>query len=108
MLRHAHRADGLTASIYVLLPVLAQAFGLGYAQVGVIRAAHSAAMWVLELPSGIISERFGQRHLLAFGLLASGVGYLSVSAAAGFTRCSSACASPAAGLRSSTRSAHRW
>ena len=73
--------DGLTASIYVLLPVLAQAFGLGYAQVGVIRAVHGAAMWVLELPSGIISERFGQRNLLAFGLLASGVGYLSVSAA---------------------------
>ena len=53
--------DGLTASIYVLLPVLAQTFGLGYAQVGMIRAAHGAAAWVFELPSGILSERFGQR-----------------------------------------------
>ena len=44
-------------------------FGLGYAQVGVIRAVHGAAMWMLELPSGIISERFGERSLLAFGLL---------------------------------------
>ena len=76
--------DGLTASVYVLLPVLAQTFGLGYAQVGLIRAVHGAAMGVLELPSGMASERFGQRSLLAFGLLASGVGYLSLSAAGGF------------------------
>ena len=76
--------DGLTTSINVLLPVLAQTFGLGYAQVGMIRAAHSAAMWVLELPSGMLSERFGQRSLLAFGLLCGGTGYLTVSMAGGF------------------------
>ena len=75
--------DGLTASIYVLLPVLAQTFGLGYAQVGMIRAAHGAATWVFELPSGILSERFGQRNLLVFGLLCGGAGYLAVSMAGG-------------------------
>ena len=77
--------DGLTASIYVLLPVLAQTFGLGYAQVGMIRAVHGGAMWVLELPSGMLSERFGQRGLLAFGLLCGGAGYLAFSMAGGFT-----------------------
>ena len=76
--------DGLTASIYVLLPVLAQTFGLGYAQVGMIRAAHSGATWVLELPSSMLSERFGQRSLLAFGLFCGGAGYLAVSIAGGF------------------------
>ena len=77
--------DGLTASIYILLPILAQAFGLSFAQVGMVRAAHSGAMGLLELPSGMLSERFGQRRLLAFGLLCAGTGYLTVSMANGFT-----------------------
>ena len=76
--------DGLTASIYVLLPILAQAFGLGFAQVGMVRAVHSGAMGLLELPSGMLSERFGQRRLLAFGLISAGAGYLAVSMAGGF------------------------
>ena len=76
--------DGLTASIYILLPILAQAFGLSFAQVGLVRAAHSGAMGLLELPSGVLSERFGQRRLLAFGLLCAGTGYLTVSMAGGF------------------------
>ena len=76
--------DGLTASIYILLPILAQAFGLSFAQVGLVRAAHSGAMGLFELPSGVLSERFGQRRLLAFGLLCAGGGYLTVSMAGGF------------------------
>ena len=76
--------DGLTASIYILLPILAQAFGLSFAQVGLVRAAHSGAMGLLELPSGMLSERFGQRRLLVFGLLCAGAGYLTVSMAGGF------------------------
>ena len=76
--------DGLTASIYILLPILAQAFGLSFAQVGLVRAAHSGAMGLLELPSGMLSERFGQRPLLVFGLLCAGTGYLTVSMAGGF------------------------
>ena len=77
--------DGLTSSIYILLPILAQAFGLGFAQVGMVRAAHGAAMGLLELPSGVLSERFGQRNLLAFGLLCAGTGYITVSMVEGFT-----------------------
>ena len=77
--------DGLTSSTYILLPILAQAFGLSFAQVGMVRAAHSTAMGLLELPSGVLSERFGQRNLLAFGLLCAGSGYIAVSMAGGFT-----------------------
>ena len=77
--------DGLTTTVNVLLPILAQAFGLSYAQVGVVKAANVAAMALLEIPSGLLSERFGARILLAFGLLIVGVGYLWLSLAAGFT-----------------------
>ena len=43
--------DGLTSTVYVLLPISAQRLGLSYAQVGTIRAAYSGMMWVLEMPA---------------------------------------------------------
>ena len=67
--------DGLTSTIYVLLPILAQSLGLTYAQVGTVRAVYSGMMWVLEIPAGILSERFGEQRLLVFGLIAAGLGY---------------------------------
>lgn len=76
--------DGLSASVYVLLPVLAQAFGLSYSQIGVIRAANNTAMSLFEIPSGMLSERLGERTLLVFGLICAGTGYLSLAAAPGF------------------------
>jgi MFS transporter, FSR family, fosmidomycin resistance protein len=77
--------DGLSASIYIILPVLAQAFGFGYGQVGLVRATHSACMWLLEIPSAMLSERLGERPLLVFGLLCAGAGYLCVAAANGLS-----------------------
>lgn len=71
--------DGLVALQYVLLPLLAQAFGLSYAQVGLLRALSNSAMSLLELPSGILAERFGERRLLILGLVMAGLGYLGVA-----------------------------
>ena len=76
--------DGFGATLYVLLPVLAETFGLSYAQVGLIRAAKSGAMMAFELPSGILAERFGARALLVFGLACAGGAYLLLPAAASF------------------------
>ena len=44
--------DGLTSTVYVLLPILAQSLGLSYAQVGTVRAVYSGMMWALEIPAG--------------------------------------------------------
>jgi MFS family permease len=76
--------DGLSAAIYVLLPILAQAFGLSYSQVGIIRATNNSAMMLFEIPSGMLSERIGERTLLVFGLVCAGLGYLSLATATGF------------------------
>ena len=76
--------DGLSAVLYVLLPILAQTFGLGYSQVGIIRATNNSAMMLFEIPSGMISERLGERTLLVFGLVCAGFGYLALSSANGF------------------------
>ena len=75
--------DGLGAALYVLLPLLAQSFGLSYAQVGVVRAAQSTPMALLELPSGIMAERFGESRLLIFGLACAAIGYLALTFALG-------------------------
>ena len=73
--------DGLTSTVYVLLPILAQSLGLSYAQVGTIRAVYSGMMWLLEIPAGILSERFGEQRLLVFGLITAGLGYGILSTA---------------------------
>jgi MFS family permease len=76
--------DGLSDVSYVLLPLLAQSFGLSLAQVGLIRSAHRAAMAVFQIPAGLIAERFGARTLLALGTLVAGRAFLALGWASGF------------------------
>ncbi len=76
--------DGLGALQYVLLPILAQAFGLNYTQVGFLRAVSNSAMTLLEIPAGVLAERFGEIRLLIFGLLCAALGYLGVAFAVDF------------------------
>ena len=75
--------DGLTSSIYVLLPILAQSLGLSYAQVGWLKGVKNLAQGLLEIVSGIASDRFGERLVLSGGVALSGMGYLILSQAAG-------------------------
>ena len=75
--------DGLSAALYVILPTLAEVFGLSYAQVGVIRAVKNCAMTLFELPSGMLSERLGERSLLVFGMFCAGCGYLALAISPG-------------------------
>ncbi|MGI9490437.1 MAG: MFS transporter [Geminicoccaceae bacterium] len=73
--------DGLTAATYVLMPVLAQTFGFTYSQVGLMKGLKSLAQAVLEIYSGVLSERIGEGRTLIFGLILSGIGYASVGMA---------------------------
>ena len=77
--------DGLVALQYVLLPILAQQFNLNYAQVGFLRAVGHTAMTILEVPAGMLSEKFGEPRLLVFGLLCAGAGYLGIAHSGSFT-----------------------
>ena len=76
--------DGLSDVTYVLLPLLAQTFGLSLAQVGMIRSAHRVAMASFQIPAGLIAERFGERNLLALGTLVAGAAFLALGYAPGF------------------------
>ncbi len=76
--------DGLSDLTYVLLPLLAQTFGLSLAQVGMIRAAHRAAMATFQIPAGLVAERFGERNLLACGTAIAGAAFVGLGYASGF------------------------
>ena len=76
--------DGFSDVTYVLLPLLAQTFGLSLAQVGLIRSAHRVAMASFQIPAGLIAERFGERNLLALGTLIAGLAFLALGYAPGF------------------------
>jgi FSR family fosmidomycin resistance protein-like MFS transporter len=73
--------DGLSAAVYVLLPILSQTLGLSYGQVGLFKGLKSLVQGLLEISSGFATERFGERSLLVFGLALAGLGYLLLSSA---------------------------
>ena len=68
----------------MLLPLLAQTFGLSLAQVGLIRSAHRTAMAAFQIPAGLVAERFGERNLLALGTLAAGCAFVALGYVSGF------------------------
>ena len=76
--------DGLSDLTYVLLPLLAQTFGLSLTQVGMIRAAHRTAMATFQIPAGLVAERFGERNLLAAGTAIAGAAFVGLGYASGF------------------------
>jgi MFS family permease len=76
--------DGLSDLTYVLLPLLAQTFGLTLVQVGMIRAAHRTAMAAFQIPAGLVAERFGERNLLVIGTATAGAAFIGLGYAQGF------------------------
>ncbi len=75
--------DGLSSAINVLLPILAQTFGLTYAQVGLLRGIKSLVQAIVEVSSGWLAERTGEAQLIVIGLAMSGLGYVGMAAAPG-------------------------
>ena len=76
--------DGYTDLIYVMLPIWQAEFGIGYAALGLLRTCYSGTMAGLQIPSAMLSERFGVPLVLATGTALSGIGYLVAGASIGF------------------------
>jgi MFS family permease len=76
--------DGFTDLLYVLLPLWQAEFGLGYAQIGILRALYAGSMAGFQVPAGLVAERLGGPALLALGTALAGIGYLAAGAGAGF------------------------
>src|SRR3954451_6037969 len=69
--------DGYTDLLYVLLPIWQAQFGLGYAEVGILRALFTGAMAGLQVPAGLLAERIGGPLVLGLGTALVGVGFLA-------------------------------
>jgi len=76
--------DGYTDLLYVLLPLWQAEFGLGYAEIGLLRALYTGSMAGFQVPAGALAERIGGPLLLGLGTALVGAGYLVAGASAGF------------------------
>ncbi|MFP6761303.1 MAG: MFS transporter, partial [Rhodospirillales bacterium] len=76
--------DGLHDSLYILLPLWSQAFGLSLAQVGMLKFAYSGAMAIFQMPAGFLSERFSPKLLLAAGTAFLGLAFFLLGLTGGF------------------------
>src|SRR5689334_13879938 len=76
--------DGFTDLLYVLLPLWQAEFGLGYAEVGVLRALYAGSMAGFQMPAAALADRLGGPLVLALGTALAGIGYLVAGASAGF------------------------
>jgi len=70
--------DGMTDTIYVLLPIWQTQFAISYAMAGLMRGLYSGVMAGLQIKASGLSKRFGRRALLVAGTSLTGIGYLGV------------------------------
>jgi MFS transporter, FSR family, fosmidomycin resistance protein len=76
--------DGYTDLLYVLLPLWQAEFGLGYAEIGLLRALFAGSMAGFQVPAGALAERIGGPPVLGLGTALLGLGYLFAGASRGF------------------------
>jgi FSR family fosmidomycin resistance protein-like MFS transporter len=76
--------DGFTDVIFVLLPVWQREFGLGYAEVGMLRGIYAGTMATFQIPAALLAERLGTAPVLALGTALAGVGYCLAGISSGF------------------------
>jgi MFS transporter, FSR family, fosmidomycin resistance protein len=75
--------DGYTDLLYVLLPVWQAEFGLGFAQVGLLRASYTGIMAALQIPAAMLAERLGPVVVLVLGTMLSAACFLLAGASLG-------------------------
>ena len=68
--------DGLADVLYVLLPVWQIDFGTSRSQLGLLITFYFIALAALQVPTGILAERTGERSLLIGGTIVAGLGFV--------------------------------
>jgi MFS family permease len=76
--------DAAFAILYPLLPIIAVELSLSYTEVGLVKAVFSGASSALQLPVGLLAERFGLYRVLVLGNAWVGAGLLVMALAGGY------------------------
>ncbi len=76
--------DACFALLYPLLPFIAADLHLSYTQIGLIKASFSSASSVLQIPVGILGERYGEALVLLLGNIWVGLGLVLMAASGGY------------------------
>jgi FSR family fosmidomycin resistance protein-like MFS transporter len=76
--------DAFFAVMFPLLPFIAADLSLSYAEVGLVKAVFSGSSAVLQLPAGLLAERWGEYALLAWGNGWVAAGLIGMAAATTF------------------------
>jgi FSR family fosmidomycin resistance protein-like MFS transporter len=76
--------DGFSNALYLLLPVWQAEFALSLTQVGSLKALYSGTITLLQIPAGLLAERWGERALLGMGTVITGLAYLTLGTAGGY------------------------
>ena len=91
----------------MLLPVWQAEFGLGYAEVGMLRGFYAGTMATFQIPAALLAERLGVAPVLGLGTALAGLGYCLAGASTGFVLLVLALALAASAPAPSIRSARR-
>ncbi|MDC0035244.1 MFS transporter [Chloroflexi bacterium] len=67
-----------------LLPAIKDNLDLSYAEVGLIKSAHSGATAILQVPAGFMAEKFGEFWMLVSGNLWASAGLVAMGMSNGF------------------------
>src|SRR5579864_5215483 len=76
--------DGYTDLLYVLLPVWQVAFGLNFAEIGLLKTAYSGSMAALQMPASLLAEKLGERVVLALGTALAAGAFLLIGTSGSF------------------------
>ena len=72
--------DGLTDTLYLLLPLWQAQFALSYAAIGLLRALYTGVMAGFQVPAAKLAQRTGGARMLAGGTAVAAVAYLLLGA----------------------------
>src|SRR5919199_5980570 len=76
--------DAFFAVMYPILPFIAAELGLSYGDVGLIKTVFTGSSALLQLPAGLLAERWGEYALLAWGNGWVAAGLLGMALATSF------------------------
>ncbi|HSB04737.1 MAG TPA: MFS transporter [Thermodesulfobacteriota bacterium] len=71
--------DGLTDSVYLLLPFIAAEFNLSYSQVGLLKGVFIGSMGLFQFPLSLLAERIGELTVIGAGTFGLTGGFLLLS-----------------------------